>query len=390
MAYLVSRFIFVCFTFFASLGILASFNAFAQQAPVPVFAVEVKLKPFYDEIESIGTLKANEAVDLMSTVTELVTQVNFTDGQRVQQGDVLVEMDISQELALKAEEASRISEAQLQLSRIEPLVASGAAPKSAVDEQQLALQTAQARLQAIESQIRQRRVIAPFDGVLGLRNISVGALSQPGVLLTTIDDDQVMKLDFSVPERYLSRLKTGLLVSATTKAWPDETFDGKIISIDSRLNPVTRSISVRASLPNPDYKLRPGLLMQVRLQSQPREALVLPEEAISTQGDKHFVMVIQESGATSAQGAASSQAAKNQETNTNKLATVEQRFITIGVRKKGQVEIVEGLAAGERVVLHGLARLNSGTAIELKALAEGDETLQQLLEKVSEPATPST
>ncbi len=174
--------------------LLVSILCSAQQAPTPVFVSVVERIPFSDEIEALGTLQAKENVALTSTVTELVTQVNFEDGQRVAKGDILVEMDAAEELAILAEERSRMKEAERQVNRLEPLVQRNAASRSALDSQRLELQTAQARMNAIDQRILQRKIVAPFDGVVGLRNISVGALSQPGTLITTIDHDDTMKL----------------------------------------------------------------------------------------------------------------------------------------------------------------------------------------------------
>ncbi|MFW0778118.1 MAG: efflux RND transporter periplasmic adaptor subunit [Rickettsiales bacterium] len=333
-------------------------TAYAQKAPVPVFVVNVHNKAFVDEIEALGTLQANENVELTSTVTELVTKVNFEDGARVKKGDVLVEMDVAEELALKAEEKSRLQEAQRQVNRLQPLIKRGAASKAALDEQQVALQASQARMKAIESQIRHRKVIAPFDGVVGQRNISVGALAQPGTLITTIDDDSVMKLDFSVPEIFLPTLKKDVKIKATTRAWPEDQFSGTIFSVNSRVDPLTRSVSVRALLQNPDHKLRPGMLMRVQLQKNPREAIVIPEEALVTKGNENYVMVV---------------------VHDDDKTTVKNTAVKIGARRKGDVEIVKGLEEGVQIITHGTLRVSPGTEVIVKAVDNDDESLTDML-----------
>lgn len=336
----------------------------AQQAPVPVFVAKVASKPIVDEIEALGTLQANENVDLTSTVTELVSKVNFDDGQRVKKGDVLVEMDAAEEIALKAEEQFRIHEAERQIKRLQPLIAQGSASESAIDEQRLQLRTAQARMQAIESRIRQRQIVAPFDGVLGQRNISVGTLSQPGRLITTIDDDSMMKLDFAVPEVFLPVLTKGTKIIATASAWPDQVFSGTLSSVNSRVDTITRSVSVRALLENADYKLRPGLLMRVQLQKNPRLALVIPEEALVAKGSNNYVMVVvEESGKT----------------------TVASTVVELGTRRKGEVEILSGLEPGAVIVTHGALRVRPGVAVVVKAIETDNESLTELLEQQAEP-----
>ena len=330
----------------------------AQQPPTPVFVANVERKTFIDEVEAIGTLHANENVDLMTTVTELITKINFEDGQRVRKGDILVEMDAAEELAEKAEELYRITEAEKQVNRLEPLIARGAASKAILDEQRRNLQTAQARLNAIASRISKRLIVAPFDGVVGLRNISVGALAQPGIRIATIDDDSIMKLDFAVPEVFLATLKPGIRIVATASAYPGETFEGEIASMDSRVNPVTRSIMVRAMLKNDDQKLKPGMLMRVVLQKNRREALVIPEESLIPDGDRHFVFI-------TAAG--------------DEKMTVERRSVTIGARRKGEVEILAGVEEGQQVVTHGTLRIRPGIPITIRAVERGDESLTDLL-----------
>jgi membrane fusion protein (multidrug efflux system) len=337
--------------------VLAQFSV-AQSKATPVIVTVVEHKAIVDEVEALGTLRANESVDLTATVTELVTVINFKDGERVKKGEVLVEMDTSEEVAEYAEEQSRLNEARRQVKRLEPLTKKGAASQSILDERQREFETAKARMQAIQSRIDERRIVAPFDGVVGLRNISVGALVQPGTMITTIDDDSVMKLDFSVPSVFLSTIAPGIDIEARAHAFRDKVFEGTIASVDSRIDPVTRSIKVRAILENPDRILKPGLLMSVVLEKDPREALVVPEEAMILESNKFFVLVVVE----------------NQET-----TTVEMREIKIGQRRRGEVEVLSGLNDGELIVIHGTTRARPGMPVEVKIAESGDEKLTELL-----------
>ena len=343
----------------------APVNAQAQPAGMaaqvtPVIVSPVKQKSFSDKVEALGTLKANESVELTSTVTELVTTINFEDNQSVEAGTVLVEMDASEEQAELSEEQSVLAEAQRQVNRLTPLVKKGAASESILDESKREAQAAQARIKAIESRVNQRIVKAPYDGVLGLRNISVGALAQPGTLITTIDDISIMKLDFSVPEVFLSTLKPGVGIEATTEAYPEETFSGRISSVDSRIDPVTRSIQARALIDNASGKLKPGLLMQVELQKDPRETLVVAEEALVPEGSKSFVLVVVEGDG---------------------MTTVERREVTVGVRQFGEAEILNGLSEGEQVVTHGTLRARPGAPVKVTAVEDEDQPLSEMLEQ---------
>jgi membrane fusion protein (multidrug efflux system) len=324
--------------------------------PVPVIVSEVRVDRFVDRVEALGTLKANESVSVTANVTETVSAIHFDDGQRVAAGDILVEMTSAEEHALLEEARARVSEAERQYDRVKSLVAQRSASESLLDERKRDLDTARALLVAIESRLADRLVKAPFAGVLGLRNISPGALVEPGDLITTLDDDSVMKLDFAVPSVFLPDLEPGLGIVAEARAYGNRRFEGEIRSIDSRVDPVTRSIQVRALFPNPDRTLRPGVLMQVALLRNPRDALVVPEAALMHRGREHFVMLAGEGD------------------------IAEQRQVRIGARRPGEVEIIDGLGSGERVITHGNDKVRPGGRIEIRAVDDGSKGLQAILE----------
>jgi len=324
--------------------------------PVPVIAAEVRSDRFVDRVEALGTLKANESVSVTANVTETVSAIYFDDGQRVEQGQVLAEMTNAEEHALLEEGRVRVAEAERQWERVKSLASQRSASESLLDARRRDLDTARALLVAIESRLADRLVKAPFAGVLGLRNISPGALVQPGALITTLDDDAVMKLDFAVPSVFLTSLAPGLRIAAKAKAYGDRVIEGEIRSIDSRVDPVTRSIQVRALVPNPDRTLRPGVLVQVELLRNPREGLLVPESALLHQGRDHFVLRIGE---------------ENKD---------ERRQVRIGARRPGEVEIVEGLATGDKVITHGSDKVRPGQAVRIQGIDDGTKTLRELLE----------
>lgn len=323
--------------------------------PPSVVVAAVQTLPFYDTVEGLGTLRANESVDLTATVTKTVTSIHFKDGQRVQGGTVLVEMNRSQEKAQLAQGMASLAEARRQLARIEPLAKEGAASEALLDQRQHEYETAKARLAELQSLLREYVIIAPFSGVLGLRNVSVGALVRPGDTVATIDDDSMMKLDFSVPSLYLTTIKKGLPVEAKAREFGDKTFSGSIESFDSRIDPVTRSFVVRAMIPNKDHSLRPGLLMTVVLQTNPRESMVVPENSIVSEGYKNFVFVV--------------------DGNTAKKTEVQ-----VGTRRPGQVEITGGLTADAKVVTHGTMNARDGQPVFVLATEKGDTPLKDILE----------
>lgn len=333
-------------------------QAIAQKGPQPVIVATARKDTFSDQVEALGTLRANETVTLTATVTEPVTSINFEDGQRVEAGDILVEITNTEEKAELEAERAAVEETRRQLERLGPLVKSGAASKSALDERQGSYDSAKARFNAVKSRISDRIITAPFSGIVGMRNISVGAVLQPGMKITTLDDDSVMKLDFSVPSIFLPALKLGLEIVATSNAFTDHKFKGTILSIDSQIDPVTRSITVRALIPNEDKILKPGLLMSVEIMKDPREALVIPEEAIVPEARKNFVFSVQSEGGKS---------------------FVKKREIEIGARRPGEVEVKKGLSEGEKIVTHGAMNLVDKAEVVIKAEDDGSQSLNKML-----------
>jgi membrane fusion protein (multidrug efflux system) len=322
--------------------------------PAPVRVATAETQPFVDRIEALGTLLANDSVDLTARVTEVVTSVDFTDGQRVKQGTVLVTMQRDEARALLDEATFTTEEARRQYERTAQLSGQGAASTAQLDEARRVYETARARQLAIQSRNEDLTITAPFDGVVGLRNISVGTLLQPGDLITTIDDDNIMRLDFSVPSTFLPALVPGTPIRARSRAFGDRAFDGEIRSVSSRIDPVTRTVVVRAELPNPELLLKPGLLMSVELEANRRDALVIPEESLLPAGRRNFVMVVEE----------------------GPDGPVARRTeVTIGARRVGEVEILEGLEAGQTVVTHGGQRAAEGAPLLIQA-ADAAETAE--------------
>lgn len=326
-------------------GSAAPGRAAGPGKPVEVVAVPVVRKPWSDVIEALGTAKANESVVLTAKVTETVERVNFSDGQTVEAGMVLVELSGRAEVANLEEARATLREAEQQYQRQKGLAEAGTIPRSQIDTLVATRDAAKARMQSIRARLGDRVITAPFDGVLGFRKVSAGTLVTPGTEITTLDDISVMNLDFTVPELYLSALAPGLAVGARSAAWPGRRFDGTISTIDSRVDPVTRAVIVRAELPNPEALLRPGMLLSVEVASAPREALVVPEIAIGSIGTQQFVYRVESDG------------------------SAKQVRVTLGARRTGEVEITAGLEEGQQVVTDGLVRMRDGVKVVVKAPA---------------------
>ncbi|MEJ2455260.1 MAG: efflux RND transporter periplasmic adaptor subunit [Candidatus Thiodiazotropha sp.] len=329
----------------------------AQDTPAPqVIVAEVRQKAFIDRIEALGTLKANESVALTVNVTETVTAIHFDDGQRVEKGQTLVEMTSSEEHALLEEARANLNEALRQFKRVRQLESQGIEAQSLLDQRRREVETARARLAAIESRLADRLIKAPFSGVLGLRNISIGALVETGDLITTLDDDSVMKLEFAVPSTYLSTLRPGLPIRARTRAYGERVFEGEVKVVDSRVDPINRSVLVRALLPNPERMLKPGMLMTVELLSNRRQALVIPEAALMPKGGDQFVMRLQ-----------------------GDPPQVEKLKILIGSRRAGEVEVIEGLREGDLVITHGMEKARVGSPVRIKGREGEGKSIPELL-----------
>ncbi|WP_141440885.1 efflux RND transporter periplasmic adaptor subunit [Vreelandella titanicae] len=340
------------------LTLLLSSVAFAQSAP-SVIGTRAIMTTWSDPIEALGTLRADESVTLSATVTDIVAEINFRDGEQVEEGQLLIRLEDAEEQAqLRASQALR-EERRNASNRASQLQERNLAARADVEDSQSRLRQADADIQAIEAELANYQIKAPFSGRVGFRNISVGALVTPGMDLVTLDKLDVMQLDFSVPEVFLDRLSPGLMLNATTAAYPDALFSGEIATIGTRVDPVTRSVSVRADLENTDGRLRPGMLMEVIVQQHVRDTVVIPEAAIEPSGDRHFVMLIAQSEGST------------------RLA---RREVVIGERRNGEVEILEGLAANDLIVFHGLQLARDGQEARLIGIADDETGIRALLE----------
>lgn len=312
-----------------------------DDGPVPVDVVEVGKQLFADRIEALGTAIARQSVTITARVSEPVTAIRFGDGDFVRAGDVLVELDAQEEKALLDAAQAVVREAELQLERTRQLIAGGNATRVTLDEQVRILDSARAQLSAAQARVNNRVVRAPFSGVLGLRQVSTGALVSPGDVITTLDDVFPILVDFSVPERYLSALRPGQRVHTRAAAWPGEIFEGMVQTVSSRIDPVTRAVTVRAELPNEDARLHPGMLMTVEVVNRERLAIFVPEEALVQIAREHFVYVV------------------------DAESIARRRKIEIGTRRPGTVEVVAGLVEGETVVVAGTMRLRDASPVRI-------------------------
>jgi len=311
-----------------------------HEAPL-VTAVPVVATRFVDRIEAVGTARAKEQVTLSSPVTERIVRINFEDGGYVRSGQVIAELARGQESAQLAEASVRAREAGQQLRRLEELKARGFATNASVDAQLALAGSARAQAAEANASIGDRIIRAPFSGWASLRTISAGAVVSAGTPIATISDLSEIKLDFPIPETLLGAVSTGQTIEARAAALPDRRFRGRIATIDPVIDPATRSVMMRAILPNPNNVLKPGMLLTVAVESAPRAALAVPELAVVGEEEERFVFVINPDG------------------------KVKRTPVKTGVREGGKIEIIQGLKPNQRVVSEGVAKLSDGMAIRL-------------------------
>jgi membrane fusion protein (multidrug efflux system) len=304
----------------------------------------VSLRPFSDQIDVLGVARGRRSVNVTSATSELITAVLFRDGQRVAAGTPLVQLQAGEEDASIIQARAAVAQARRESERFSQLAERGIAPRVSAEDAATALETAEATLTAAQARRGDRLIRAPFAGVLGLSSVTPGTLISPGAVITTLDDIDVIRVDFPVPERYLGVLREGLPITATADAYGEDTFSGRVALIDTRINETTRAVTARAEFPNPGGRIRPGMLMRVGIQDGLRQSPAVPESAIQYEGEGAFVyrIVAGENG-----------------------STAQRVEVEPGAVEGGFVEIVSGLNANDRVVGSGLNRIQPNAPVRV-------------------------
>ncbi len=311
-----------------------------RERPAPLVTVGAAVShEFADRYVAVGTANANEQVSVRAPVTERITQLGFSDGAFVRQGQMLAVLAQGQETASLASAQAQARQAEQQLARIAELHRRGFATNASLDAQTAVTASARAAANEARASIGDRVVRAPFSGQVSLRRISVGAVVSAGDEIATISDLSSIKLDFTVPETMLSNVSVGQIVTAKASAFPDYLASGKITAIDPVINPQTRTASLRAVLPNRNGLLKPGMLLSVTIASKARFAPAVPELALVREGDTSFVYVI-----------GTDMKAKRVPVKTD-------------ARDGSLVEIVDGLKVGDRIVTEGVVKLSEGAKV---------------------------
>lgn len=306
---------------------------------LPVKAEPVKVGPVQNEITAIGTLLPAESVVIRSEIPGRVVSLNFQEGQGVSKGAKLVSLDPSEYQARLAGSTADATKERQRYERTKELLAQKFVSQDAVDVAKGSMDVALAKQQQDEVALAKTTITAPFGGIVGLRLISPGAYVKAGDDIVRLENVGSLKLDFRVPELYVSKLKPGLSVSIRTDAFPNDVFEGRIYAIEPTVDEKSRTVLARAQVPNGQSKLKPGMFgrVSILLESRPK-AIIIPEEAIWPQGRDAFVYRIVDGKAM--------------------LTKVQ-----LGIRRPGEVEVLQGLGENDVVMTDGQMKMKDGAPV---------------------------
>ncbi|MDK8462481.1 efflux RND transporter periplasmic adaptor subunit [Marinobacter sp. SS13-12] len=305
-----------------------------------VNAISPGMELVRDSVNAVGNLRALEQVELTTEVSGRVVEMNLDSSKRVSRGQLLLRLDDRQARAdLQVAEAT-LADARRQFERAQRLQANNSISRSQVDELRTAMAVAEAQRESARIRLDNHRIEAPFEGVIGLSDISLGTYLASGTSVTTLDSTDRMELGFSIPERFLGQIQIGQRVRGTSPAYPEESFQGELVELGTRINELSRTLPVRAVIDNPDGKLRPGQFMSANLTLRKREALVIPEQAVMIRGADKYVFIAED-------------------------GVARRVSVSLGSRSPGWVEVSEGLSREDRVIITGQDRLSSGDRIDV-------------------------
>lgn len=324
------------------IGCLISSMVFAEDQkmpPVPVELFKISNQEMVHGVVSTGELKANRAVIIKPEVSGKISKLYAPEGQLVQAGTILIELDESVAAANLKQAQSKFENSKLNYERFQTLAKKGSGATSERDTAFAALRFDEGNVELAKAALEKTRLKAPFSGILGLRQVDIGDYVDPGQALISIDDIDTLLVDFSIPEKYLANIKVNQEVEITTEALPNRKFNAKIYAIAPQIDLITHAIKARASLNNPSLTLRPGLFAKVRVVFERiSNAVRIPEQSILNMNNKTYVYLIQN--------------------NVAKLTEVKT-----GIREEGQVEILSGLKNQDIIVKTGLMKLYDGAQI---------------------------
>ena len=336
----------------AASGAPSAAPAGAGRAPA-VEVAKVESMTLVDETQAVGSLRSRQGVMLRPEVGGRVKQILFSDGQRVRKGQLMVQFEDQLQQAQVAQARAELSIAEANHKRNQELVAQNFISQRSLDESAAALEVSRAKLALAQATLQRLQVLAPFDGITGLKQINVGDYLKDGADMVNVEDIDAVLLDFRLPERFQAKIRAGQKAQLTVDALPGRPFSAIVQAVDPLIEANGRSVGVRGCIDNRQQQLRPGMFARVNAVFGSRDnALVIPEEAIIPQGGRTFVVKVVAGDKPD--------------------ALISQRVpVKVGLRQPGKVEIVEGLSAGDTVVTAGHQRLQKdGTAVRVVDLAQ--------------------
>lgn len=327
-----------------------------QQRGRPPAAVEVvaaTLKQVQQNIEAVGSTRANRSVEVVSLAAGRVETVHFEAGDRVTAGSLLVSLEDRMESADLRNSKATLEEAERALTRTEQLAERGNVSEAGLEQARANLIRAEANHDQDQLALDHMTIEAPFDGIMGFRQVEPGARIDPSTVIGRIDDLSRVELQVSLPENFFSQVKIGLPATATAAAFPGRLFDGVLSLIDQRIDEASRSFQVRVAIPNDDYELPAGMFMVVDLTLQAREGVVVPEEAVVSDAGVSYVYVLKE-------------------------GIIDKREVKIGIRQSAEAEVLTGLTAGELVVTRGVQKVRDGSpARAIEVASDGERVARR-------------
>ncbi|MFT4795751.1 MAG: membrane fusion protein (multidrug efflux system) [Paracoccaceae bacterium] len=314
----------------------------SRARPAPVVEVEpARIARVERSVSAVGTGRARRSVELRPVDAGRVLNIAFASGDLVAEGAALVTLDSASEVAALAEAEAGLEETRAAYARAEALQKQGRVTGQSFEGARADLLRAEARLGLARADLEERVIRAPFAGLVGLTDLTEGALVGRDTAIATLEDLSVLRVEFRTPERFFAEIALGDQVRVETTIHPGETFEGRVVAIDRRVDETSRAFRVRAEIPNPDLKLPSGLFLRVSLVFDARDGVVAPEQAVTVEGDGAYVYVVDADG------------------------KVERRAVVIGQRRDGMAETISGLAAGENVVTRGIQKVSDGTKVRL-------------------------
>jgi membrane fusion protein, multidrug efflux system len=309
---------------------------------IQVVAVEARQQPVSESLSLLGSIAANEMIQIKSEIEGVIQEIRFDEGQPVEKGQLLVRLDDTKLAAAVAEAESNFKLSKANFDRGEQLFRDNLISQQEYDQVAATFDVNQAGLELKRRQLKDTRVSAPFEGIMGARQVSPGQVIEKNTVISWLVDLDPVKVEVNVPERYLSQLKVGRPLEFTVAAFPDEKFHGEVYFISPQVSESLRTVLIKARIPNPGNKLLGGMLATMALTLQIRDAaIVIPEPALMSSGDNFLVFVVDENGAA------------------------QMRPVEVGLRLAGKAEILKGLRAGEKVVVEGMQKLRPGAPVKL-------------------------